>query len=275
MTREAGRVDDEDPEERPAQAEPLANWLTGPLRASSRAPAAAESEAAAPAIPAPPALPVESAEAAATAEPEVEVPAAPADASDDSQEQLAGDEPIVPGDEQFSAAADELDEDEPPAEPAEQPSTLAPQVLPSDALADDDGEDPTAAFLAREQRARRKQRIALAALGLILLGVLVVIGFRLRPKPKTTPAEPSVAAAPAALPEVPAPSATTAQAPPLDPEEEAAEPSGSAGAVRASGGLGAPAAAGDTPAALGPSVGRFPDLPREVLIELEKSTEKQ
>src|SRR5262245_43363950 len=104
MKEAGGRVEDEDPDEKPAEAEPLANWLTGQLRAS-RAPPAADADE--PVVPA-------SAESIADAAPEPDEAA----------------EPVVPAaEEPLSAAADEappLDEEsafdeQSRAEPAEQP----------------------------------------------------------------------------------------------------------------------------------------------------------
>jgi len=141
-----------------------------------------------------------------------------------------------------------------------------------------DEPDPSLVFLARERSVRRTQRIAIAAVAVCLLlfcGAFLWLK-RKAPEPQAEAAQPPVAAPPiiaASEPDPPAPANTESTEP--EAAEEDTVPvmrSGLSAAFRAP--APGPSAA---PVPGGPSTARYPDLPRDVLMQLESAatTEQQ
>jgi hypothetical protein len=139
--------------------------------------------------------------------------------------------------------------------------------------------DPALIFLERERRLRRAQQIkvAVVAVGLALLTGGYLLSRRATDPPATRPQ--AAAATQPAAPPVVAKQVGPARVQSLDLSDES-ESADAHEAVKA----GLPAAIGspktladktDPGAAIpgGPSVARYPDLPREVLIQLEKATQ--
>jgi hypothetical protein len=151
---------------------------------------------------------------------------------------------------------------------------LVPPIEGSDAGANIDEPDPSLVFLAQERRARRTQRIV-AGLAIVAL-LLFAGGFlwlkRGAPEPVAEAAEPpSAAAAQSPAPAKPADPVNAANDEAAEPEaiEEGTTPvmkSGLSAAFKAP--AVDPSAA---PVPGGPSTARYPDLPRDVLIQLENA----
>jgi hypothetical protein len=173
-----------------------------------------------------------------------------------------------------------------PAEPGadedpelDDPALVAPPILPAsegEAPPDVDDPDPAALFLLQERSARRNQRVAVAA---VVAFLLLIGGSYLLMRGGASEPEAQAAEAPAAAP-AHQPPAAARPAEPAAPEsaeeevpEEAPVPGMKAGfsAVLRAPGSAEPIIPG------GPSTARYPDLPREVLIQLESAadTEKQ
>ena len=173
------------------------------------------------------------------------------------------------------AADSEADADAPLED---RPFVAAPIMPASDEAPDLDDPDPAALFLARERSARRTQRIAAAAVVVCLLllcgGYLLLRGRASAPEAQAAEA-PVAAPAPqtpvAAKPAEPAPLENTE----ADVPEEGVVPGTKGGFSAALKAPGSPSAEPFVPG--GPSTARYPDLPRDVLIQLENaaSTEKQ
>jgi hypothetical protein len=162
------------------------------------------------------------------------------------------------------------------------PALVAPPIPPaseSEAPPDFDEPDPAALFLLQERSARRNQRVAVAAVVtfLLLIGGSYLLMRRGAPEPEVQSAE-----APPAAP-APQPPAAARPADPAAPESAEAEVPAEEGVVPGtrsnfSAALRAPGSPSAEPIVPGgPSTARYPDLPRDVLIQLENAanTEKQ
>jgi hypothetical protein len=159
-------------------------------------------------------------------------------------------------------------------EEADQAMAAAPVLSPSDGEAppEFDDADPAALFLAQERSARRNQRVAIAALVafLLLIGGSYLLMRGRGSEPEAQAAEAPVAApAPppiAAKPTEPAPPSEELETEVLEEEPVPGTKVGFSAALRAPGSSSAePMVPG------GPSTARYPDLPRDVLLQLENA----
>jgi hypothetical protein len=159
------------------------------------------------------------------------------------------------------------------------PALVAPPILPAsdgEAPPDFDEPDPAALFLQQERSARRNQRAAVAAVVAFLLliggGYLLMRGGESEPEVQAAEAPPAAPAhqppAAAGPPEPAAPEGSEAEV--LEEEPVPGMKGGFSAVLRAPGSA-EPIIPG------GPSTARYPDLPRDVLIQLENAanTEKQ
>jgi hypothetical protein len=153
-------------------------------------------------------------------------------------------------------------------------SVAAPVLAASggEAAAEFDDADPAALFLAQERSARRNQRVAIAALVafLLLIGGAYLLMRGRGSEPEAQAAEaPVVAPAPppiAAKPAEPAPTPEELETEVLEEDPVPGTKAGFSAALRAPGSSSAePMVPG------GPSTARYPDLPRDVLIQLENA----
>jgi hypothetical protein len=158
---------------------------------------------------------------------------------------------------------------------------VAPPILAAsedEARPDFDEPDPAALFLLQERSARRNQRAAVAT---VVAFLLLTGGGYLLLRGRAPEREAQAAEAPVAAP-APQPPAgkPTGPAPPEIAEEEVPPEEGVVPGTRSnfSAALRAPGSPSAEPIVPGgPSTARYPDLPRDVLIQLENaaSTERQ
>jgi hypothetical protein len=148
------------------------------------------------------------------------------------------------------------------------PTTLEPQVLPGDEPVDptESGDDAPLVIAAFVEPPRR----ILAGLLLVLVVLFVFVGSRWLSRHRAEAANHSPKAPPstAVAPVVQAPPATLTAEPLLETlvEGDVTNQSSSSGSRHAP-----PDVSEESPRQYGPSVARFPDLPRSVLIELERA----
>jgi hypothetical protein len=177
----------------------------------------------------------------------------------------------------WSEVRAEAEADEGPS--PDDPALVAPPILPAsdgEAPPDFDELDPAALFLLQERSARRNQRVAVAA---VVAFLLLIGGSYLLMRGGPSEPEVQAAEAPAAAPahQPPAAAIPAEPAAPESVEEEVPEEGpvpgmkGGFSAVLRAPGSAEPMMPG------GPSTARYPDLPRDVLIQLENAanTEKQ
>jgi hypothetical protein len=281
MSSDRRATADDEREDRTAS---LSNFLMDTLRPPR--PQVAEPPPTEPAIPE-----TTEAELAALEEPGAEEP--PQSAEDPTAAAGAATQPDTEAEAQADADVDAPDADAFKAAAA----SLAQAALASEAFEDEAGEleagalppalpigepgaspdidepDPSLVFLAQERRARRTQRIAVAAVVVVLL--LFSVGFlwlkRGTPEPVAEAAEPPVAA--------PAPPVAAKRAEPAAPaNDQSPEPEatdeGTPPVMKSGLSAAFKAPAADPSAAAVPggvSTARYPDLPRDVLIQLENA----
>jgi hypothetical protein len=176
-------------------------------------------------------------------------------------------------------AETKADEGRPPLDDLALVSSPIPAASEGEARPDFDEPDPATLFLLQERSARRNQRAAVAT---VVVFLLLIGGGYLLMRGRATEPEAQAAEAPVAAPAPQLPAAARPAEPAAPesveaevPEEEGVLPgtkSNFSAALRAPG---SPSAEPIVPG--GPSTARYPDLPRDVLMQLENaaSTERQ